>query len=286
MPFVVLLLSLQACYEDFKEDFDYSTAYFSRQFPLRTLVDVPGEEMTFEVGAAIGGKYSNNTNEEVVITIQDSFLNADNFPQFTKLPDSYYTLESDTITIPSGKFFAGTKVTIDKEQFLNDPLAVEQTYALPAEIISATTDSILDGKHYSVIVIKFFNQYHGGYWLKGTDTNNGDNSVVTYSEEDLVTNEDMILTTVDRNSVSASSVGNPGFDREGMTLTINSDGSVVISEDNPTGGITNIAGTGSYDANTRGFTLNYSYTDGDGNDHTVTENLIYRNTEQVFEEWN
>lgn len=285
MFFVVLLLSFQACYEDFKVDFEYTTSYFARQFPLRTLVEVPGEDMTFEVGAALGGKYSNDSNEQVVFAIQDSFLNADNFPQFTRLPDNYYTLETNTITIPSGKFFDGVTVTLN-EQFLNDPLSHEDTYALPVEITSATTDSILDGKHYSVIVVKYINQYQGWYYVKGTDTNNSDNSVVTYSNEDLVLNEDELLLTVDRNTLSTTYVGEPGLsaaETREMTITVNGDNTVTLSGGN--GAISNVSGSGTYDPNTRGFTFSYTYTDGDGNAHTVVEELIYRNTEIIFEEW-
>ncbi len=286
MFFVVLLLSFQACYEDFKVDFDYTATYFARQFPLRTLVDTPGEEMSLEIGAVLGGKYSNDRNEEVVFAIQDSFLNADNFSQFTRLPDNYYNLESTTITIPSGTFVGSVKLTLDKEQFLNDPLATENTYALPVEIVSATSDSILDGKHYSVLVVKYINQFEGWYYVKGTDTNNDDpSSSVTYSNDDLVRNEDVEFSTINRNTALVPYVGNPAIADRVMTFTINADNTVTISEENPTGGTSNISGTGTYDPSTRNFTLNYTYTDGDGNSHTVVETLTYRNTELIFEEW-
>jgi hypothetical protein len=279
--FMAALFLFQACYDDYKEDFDYSVTYFPRQFPLRTLVDVEGEDMTFELGAVLGGKYTNDVNEELSFVLQDTFLNADNYPQFTKLPDNYYTFESQDITIPSGLFKGSTTVTLDKDLFLNDPLAVGQNYALPVEITTATTDSILDGKHYSVIVVRYFNQYQGWYYVKGTDTNTNDNTFVTYSENDLVLNEDMLLETLSKDMLSVPYVGNPIVNDRGMQFTINS-GSVTVSDGT---GVTNVSGTGTYDSSTRNFTIEYNYTDGNAAIHAVTEELIYRNTELVLEEW-
>lgn len=279
--FMGTLFLFQACYDDYKEDYIYSATYFPRQFPLRTLVETEGQDMTFEIGAVLGGKYSNGSNEQVAFVIQDTFLNADNYPQYTKLPDNYYTLESSNITIPSGQFKGSTTVTLNKDLFLNDPLAVGENYALPVEMVSTTADSILEGKHYSIIVVRFYNQYHGWYYVKGTDTNTSDNSVVTYSEEDLVLNEDMLLETLSKDELSVPYAGNPNVSGRGMKFTINN-GGVTISDGT---GITNVSGTGTYDSGTRNFSIEYNYTDGSGTVHSVQETLIYRNTELVLEEW-
>ncbi|WP_158293205.1 DUF1735 domain-containing protein [Tamlana fucoidanivorans] len=276
------LFLLQACYEDYKEDYIYSATYFARQYPIRTLVDEADKDMTLEIGAVLGGKYSNDVNERASFIIQDTLLNADNYPQFTKLPDNYYTLKSNDIVIPSGQFKGSTTMTINKDLFLNDPLAIGNNYALPIEMTESTADTILHSKRYSVVVIKYFNQYHGWYYVKGVDTNTSDNTSVTYSNDDLVLNEDVLLQTTSKNELTVPYVGNPDVSGRNMNFSIDTDGSVIISEDNVTG----TSGTGSYDSNTRNFTLDYSYTDGDGAVHTVKDTLIYRNTELILEEWN
>lgn len=278
--FIGTLTLVQGCYDDFKEDFEYTATYFARQFPLRTLVEEDGKDMTFEIGAVLGGKYSNSTNEEVAFVLQDTFLNTDNYSEYTLLPSSYYTISSDKITIPSGKFQGAVNVTLNKEMFMEDNLAVGQNYALPVEMVSTTADSILTGKHYSIIVLRYYNKYHGWYYVKGTDTNTLDNSVVTYSEDDLVLNNDMLLETTSKNELAVPYVGNPDVSGRNMSFSI-TDGNVVILEGNVTG----TSGTGTYDASTRNFALEYNYTDGNGDVHNVKEALIYRNTELVLEDW-
>ena len=283
----ILLVStflVQSCYDDFKEDYVYTTTYFPRQFPLRTLVEQEGQNMTFEIGAVLGGKYTNSINEEVSFIIQDSLLNANNYSQFTMLPENYYTLSSSNITIPKGQFQGSSLITINKELFLNDPLAVGKNYALPIEMVTTTADSILVNKRYSVIVLRYYNQYHGWYYVKGEDKNLTNNSSVVYSNADLVLNEDMLLETTSKNQLKVPYVGNPVVNGRDMVFTINN-GNVAIGVGTGGGGISSVTGSGTYDSTTRNFTLDYSYVDGDGAQHTVKESLIYRNTELILEDW-
>ena len=282
----ILLVStflVQSCYDDFKEDYVYTTTYFPRQFPLRTLVEQEGQNMTFEIGAVLGGKYTNSINEEVSFIIQDSLLNANNYSQFTMLPENYYTLSSSNITIPKGQFQGSSLITINKELFLNDPLAVGKNYALPIEMVTTTADSILVNKRYSVIVLRYYNQYHGWYYVKGEDKNLTNNSSVVYSNADLVLNEDMLLETTSKNQLKVPYVGNPVVNGRDMVFTINN-GNVAIGVGTGGGGISSVTGSGTYDSTTRNFTLDYSYVDGDGAQHTVKESLIYRNTELILED--
>lgn len=296
LVFVGTLFTLQGCYDDYKQDFDYSATYFARQYPLRTVVIEEGKDLTFDVGAVLGGKYSNETNEQIDFSINSDYLDETLFPTLTgledvpaglstltELPSSHYTIGSENIIIPSGKFVGSTTITLNEDLFLNDPLAVGKNYVLPFEITNATTDSILDGKHFSLVVIKYINQYEGWYYLKGTDTNTVDPSkTVTYSEEDIVLNEDMLLETISRNEVKVPYAGDPGFVDRGMNFSIANDGTVTISDGT---GVTDLSGSGTYDSDTRNFTIEYSYTDGDGALHNVSETLTYRNTELVLDDW-
>lgn len=281
LMFMASFVLLQGCYDDYKQDYIYSTTYFARQFPLRTLVDADGADFRFELGVVLGGKYSNDKNEEVGFIVQDTLLNA--YPQLTKLPDNYYSINSSSFVIPSGEFKGSVPVTLDKNLFLDDALSVGNNYALPIQLVTTTADSILQDKHYTIVVLKYFNKYHGWYYVKGTDTNTQDNSVETYSETDLVSNEDMLLTTLSKNELSVPYAGNPDVSGRGMTMQIADNGNVTLS--GGTGNITALSGSGTYDAGTRNFTLQYSYTDGNGDVHTVSEELIYRNTELNLEEW-
>jgi hypothetical protein len=286
--FMGTLLLLQGCYDDYKIDYEYSATYFARQFPLRTLVDEEGKDLSFEIGAVLGGKYSNKTNENVEFIIQDTLLN--NYPQLTKLPDDYYTLASKNITIPSGKFKGNVKVTLDKDKFANDPLAVGKNYALPIQMVNSTADSILENKHFSIIVLRYYNQYHGWYYLKGKDSKvDGTGTVlesVSYSEKDLTENQDMMFETFAKDSVLArydwdQRVPKPKYD---MALNINGS-AITIEQNTKTTGITENSGTGMYDPNTRNFTLGYNYKDTAGDLHVVKDTLYYRNTELVLEDW-
>lgn len=279
--FMAALFLFQGCYDDYKTDFDYTATYFPRQFPLRTLVDADGEDLRFEVGVVLGGKYTNNENEEVGFIIEDTLLNV--YPGLTKLPDNYYTLNGSSFIIPKGEFKGGLPITLDKDLFMNDNLAVGNNYAIPLQLVTTTADSILADKHYSIVVVRYYNKYHGWYYLKGTDTNTQDNSVETYSDADLVNNEDMLLTTTSKNTLDVPYAGNPAVSGRSMLMEIDDNGAVTLSDG--AGGITNLSGTGTYDASTRNFTLQYNYTDNNGDVHTVSEELIYRNTELITEEW-
>ncbi|TYA84340.1 DUF1735 domain-containing protein [Seonamhaeicola marinus] len=281
LMFIGTFVLLQGCYDDYKEDFEYTTTYFPRQFPLRTLVDADGEDLKFEVGVVLGGKYSNDTNEEVGFIVEDTLLDA--YPELTKLPDNYYSMNASSFTIPSGKFKGSVPVTLDKDLFMNDALAVGNNYALPLQLVTTTTDSILQDRHYTILVLKYFNKYHGWYYVKGTDTNTQDNSVETYSETDLVENEDMLLQTIAKDSLAVPYAGNPDVSGRGMKMQISENGNVVLSDGS--GNISSLSGTGTYDSSTRNFVLQYNYTDENGAVHAVEEELIYRNTELNLEEW-
>ena len=86
------------------------------------------------------------------------------------LPANYYELsDNHTFVIPSGEINGNVTVKLNRDLFLSDSIAATPSYALPLRIISSTTDSILTEKNYTVVVVRFYNKYHGSYWLKGVD---------------------------------------------------------------------------------------------------------------------
>lgn len=162
---LTVILSLTSCqkYEDFIEDYDYSTTYFAYQRPIRTVFS---DDPSIEIGVVLGGKRENKIDERVTFQIEPEMLQNVDYVgnnQFKLLPEDYYSLsDNHTIIIPKGKFLGTIKLTLNKEKFLTDPLAVENTYALPIRITESSTDQILKGdveagieaKDYTIIVIK------------------------------------------------------------------------------------------------------------------------------------
>ena len=49
---VLCVLLISSCYEDYTKDYNYSTAYFASQKPLRTVI--ADRDMPIRVGVAIG----------------------------------------------------------------------------------------------------------------------------------------------------------------------------------------------------------------------------------------
>jgi len=284
---VGLLFALQACYDEYKLDHEFNATYFARQFPLRTLVD-EGTDMTFDVGVVLGGKYENTVNEYVEFEVQDTLLNA--YPDLVLLPENYYSIESNEIVIPSGKFKGAVTVTIDKEKFMDDPLAVDKKYALPLRITSASTDSVLQDKDYTIIVLRYYNKYHGWYWLKGTDyeldANRNRVGSAVYTAQDIVKTEDMLLATVAKDELFVPYIGRYYNDQNdySMVMDIRDDGVCSLSGD-ATSDLTQVLGAGRYNHAEKTFTLEYNYIDAVGTTHEVFDTLYYRNTELIVEDW-
>ena len=179
-------------------DFDYTTTYFPYQSPVRTLVlgdyyfdNTNDNQLKFLVSVNSGGVYKNTENitVEFVVdpTLTDSLYNSTTGTRMYALPTSLYTLSNtSTITIPSGQPHGSVEVQLT-QSFLDDPLAIGVNYVVPLRITSSTTDSVLQGnplvsnpdlriaghwatrpKNYTLFCIKFVNEFHGTYLLRGT----------------------------------------------------------------------------------------------------------------------
>lgn len=282
-----LLFLLQACYDEYKVDHEFSTTYFARQYPLRTLVD-EGDDLTFEVGVVLGGKYENTVNEVVDFVIEDTLLNA--YPDLVKLPDNYYSIAADEIIIPSGEFKGAVTVTLDKEKFMSDELAVGKNYALPLQIIAASTDSIHEEKDFTIIVLRYYNEFHGWYYVKGVDNklDEGGNIVDSevYSDSDLTENRSSLLATTAKDTLLIPHIGRYFGSNNAYTMTmgIRDDGVCALYGDD-TSDLTEVLGAGRYSYEDKVFALEYNYIDATGATHAVFDTLYYRNTELRIESW-
>ena len=329
----VLLLSLGvllSCQNDDWEfpDFDYTTAYFPYQFPVRTLVlgdynfdNTADNEHKFMISATMGGVYENKSDVTVEFvvdeTLTDNLVNGNtgNLP-ILAMPASYYTISSNQIVIPKGQTYGMVEVQLTPD-FFADPLAIGQNYVIPLKMVSASTDSVLQGKpnisnpdprivgnwvlapkNFTLFVVRYVNEYHGKYLLRGASEirTTADNELVEnikYHQVYVERDEVITVTTTSLNSVIYShavraSAGSPGTFR--MEITFDEDGNGVITEtDNSDFAVT---GTGKFvkDADEWGnekrnaIYLDYEITQGT-NTHHVADTLVFRDKAVKFEEF-
>lgn len=286
-----MAMLFQSCYEDYKFDYDHTTAYFARQKPLRTLVDEENKDMKFTFGTVLAGVYSNEKNWNVYYEVQPELL--EEYPDKELLPEEYYTLSnSNHIVVPEGNILGEIEVKIDKDKFMSDPKSLNGTYVLPVKITSCDMDSILENKDYSLIALKYFNKFHATYFLKGTDTKfNVDGTEadkVEYNSDDLVQNNRIHeLTTLSKNSLKVPFIGRFNVEKHFMKISVDEDNNVSV-EGMDGSVISSVTGSGksNYDENNHPhFNLEYEYTDEDGLKHKVQEELIYLKTVLKLEEW-
>ncbi|MCK5135438.1 MAG: DUF1735 domain-containing protein [Bacteroidales bacterium] len=308
-------------------DFDYTTAYFPYQFPVRTLVlgeyifdNSRDNEHKFLISANMGGVYQNKETVLVEFVIDNSLTshltNFNGGTSILPLPTKYYTLSNnETITIPAGKFFGSVEVQLT-EDFLNDSLAIGINYVIPMRIVSASTDSVLQGKsnssdpdpriagewsvppkNFTLFGIKFVNEYHGKYLLRGESiVKNADGDAVdtiTYHQNYVVHDEVVLVNTASSNAVTYNNSirltdGSPGeFE---MIMTFDNDGNcTIINTDTYSFEVT---GSGKFvkngdewgDKKRHVIQINYQINDGTYIHH-VSDTLVFRDKNVQFEEF-
>ena len=199
---LVLMLGIfVSCSNKDKEfdDFDYTTVYFSYQYPVRTItlgedfVDTSlDNEHKFQIMTTLGGVYSNKKDRDVEVVVDNTLVNGfkyENGRELKVLPADYYNLSSNKMLIPKGRIIGGTVVQLN-DAFFEDPLAWDVNYVLPVRIVSADADSILSGlpfplvenpnrldnedweiqpKDFTLYAVKYVNEWHGYYLRRGFD---------------------------------------------------------------------------------------------------------------------
>jgi hypothetical protein len=216
------------------ENFPYTTTYFPSQFPLRTLVfgDYKYEndnDCSFLISAAHGGGYENKKDVTVGFEIVPSLV--DNlYTGNTKLramPSNWYTLSSpNQIIIPKGSRQGGVTVTLN-DAFFNDPGSIGTNWVIPVRMTSTTADSILSGrsplqnpdprlagdwelapKNYTIFAVRYVNEWHGRYLLRGTAVSKEADGTVAetihYRARYLELNQVVSMTTSGRRQVRYS----------------------------------------------------------------------------------
>jgi hypothetical protein len=325
----ILSLGMFSCenQENTFSDFDYTTTYFPYQFPYRTLVlgdyiydNSNDNQLKFLISVDMGGVYK-NTRDILVDFVVDPTLTDSMYnsvapkKRILPLPTSYYTLSNTSkITIPSGKFSGTVEVQLT-DAFLNDPLAIGQNYVVPLKITSSTTDSVLSGKYlkpgadprvanqwvimpknYTLFGIKFVNQYHGKYLLRGksviTSAIDGSSiETLIYRQKYVESNDVVLIKTAGRDSVTYEnttrlSSGSPGKFQMGIKFNTNGNGVIANTPLYPriiTGTAKFVKNAEEWGGQTRHtIYLDYVITEG-ARLHNVKDTLVFRDKAVAFE---
>lgn len=248
-------------------DFDYTTAYFPYQYPIRTLVmgdyyfdNTRDKELKFLISATMGGVYENTADRKVEFVIDESLterLYAGD-KRILALPRRYYTLShSSEIVIPRGQLSGSIEVQLTPD-FLQDSLAIGHLgtrYVVPIRIVRADTDSLLIGraavsnpdarvetdwvsrpKNFTLFGINYVNEYHGKYLLRGkSEITTGATLTETnvYSDKYVEKNEVVDVNTSARNAIVykhrivRANTSSPGEFEMLVTFDQNGNGTIV-----------------------------------------------------------
>jgi hypothetical protein len=261
-----LFTSCENADDDFA-NFDYSTVYFSRQYPIRTVVLGNDEEADntldnnhqIQIWATIGGMRSNGGKTVVDIAVDNSLCNNLYFKDdkaVKPMPEAYYKLLDNKIVM-NGNLEAGVTIQLT-DAFFADADAVNETYVIPVRMTGVSgADSILSGtpaplvaspirqnsadwavlpKDYILYCVKFINPWSGNYLRRGVDVTNG---VTTARHKAHVENDQVFTVTTS----GYRTVNFPYSNDVNLKLTFAEDGTCTVVS--ATAGVT-ATGTGKF----------------------------------------
>lgn len=247
---LMIMISATSCYEDFINDYEYSSIGFSSQEPLRTVI--ADRDMTIAVGGAIGGKRGVDKNDWAEFKINPELLDGTGLHI---LPESHYTLSDKSMMRVSKSTIPVADVTISfTEEFYKDEKTAKLYYALPFEIEASSLDSILAGKETSVVAIKYISTYQGDYFYSGRIQEfNSDGIAVSDITSFKNKNDNTVkkLETISTNKLCLYGLGNVLYDAANnvkdvkMNLTLNDDNTVSCSK--AEAGVDLLEGKGTYE---------------------------------------
>ena len=287
--YIVFLLSIalfvQSCkYDDYiMNEHEFTTVSFAVQKPIRTII--PGVDEDIEIGVVIGGMRTTEQDQWADYKIDGTLL--EDYPELKLMPESYYTVsDPNRMEIPKGEIAGGVTFTFDMNAFLENEEAHDITYAIPLVIDASSLDQTIEGKEYTIVVVKYINNYHGAYAHKGTTTVSVDGMVeesVVYSEPDLLLNQTAILSTQSKNQITTDKASI--FENDGIMVQVNDDNTITLSDKEGSGITGVLAGEGNvYNPEKKEFYLNYSFSKG-GKDYSVKDTLIFKSYDLSFETW-
>lgn len=228
--FAILIMAviLTGCYEEFRNDYPYTTVAFSTATGgLSTAGElgrtvVKGEGLKLDIGVYLAGVLENKEERSVRFTIDPTLLAG---TAYELMPTDYYSLSNaNTMTIPSGDYIGRLTVTLDSVKFLNDPDAVNFHYAIPFRLTETSADSINSDYDTKILVIKFITRAEGFFNHTGTYT--------TYEEGGAVMGNGAMTSVISAQTISLDSITANGIMHlygAGYTMhyRINSDNTVT-----------------------------------------------------------
>lgn len=290
---VMTILLTASCYEDFRQDYKFSSAYFASQKPYRTVI--ADRDMSVRVGISFGGRLHADPDDWGKFVLDNTLLEGTGL---AALPEHYYSLSNNGMFTNRKPNLAIADVEIRfTEDFYSDPKSTGLYYALPFKLVESSCDSILAGKDISIVAIKYISTYHGAYYVQGKVTEYNTDGVTvsdtrSYDNADLSKNIVRNLGTKGRfilekqgfadNAVDASNA------KERMELVFDPiDKTVAV---NPVEGCIEVfdtAGTFTDSGGRLTIDLSYSFIK-DGKKFKVEERLTRRQdplNDLVFEKW-
>jgi hypothetical protein len=265
---LISLLTYMGCQNMEKDfpDFDYTTTYFPYQYPVRTIVlgdyiydNSNDNSHKFLISAAMGGVYDNTKDRIIHIATDENLCNNLLFSEkgdtIRCMPKEYYSIVSDKIIIPKGKYHGGVEVEL-KDAFFNDPASIHLKYVIPVKIIKAENiDSVLVGysllpdpdprnpldwnitpKDYTLFAVKYINPYHGKYLHKGISVTKGESGTVleekVYHAAHTEQNEIWKLSTLNLNTTTLKEGMHSSYMKQPFELELKfeDDGNLTVRE--------------------------------------------------------
>lgn len=322
---LAMIAGLIACENQKNEfpDYDYISGFFPYQYPVRTLVlgdyIFPNENDNnhkFLISVALGGTYDNKSDRVFNIELAPSLCDSVKFSDedtIRLMPESYYTLSSNEIIIPKGKFNGGIEVQLS-EAFFDDPIAIKLGYVIPLRIVDAENiDSVLHGnpaktnpdprvsgdwlvrpKDFTMFAVKFINPYHANYLHRGVSVVRNEFSEIIettiYSNRYVERNEIWSLITTGKNTVSVTGSLHSELITGSLKMNLNftDETNCTISQD--TSSVYLISGSGIFakDADEWGnkkrnaIFINYQVVSG-SNTYYATDTLAVRDRDVVMQ---
>lgn len=297
--YLLTLLLMTSCYEDYVTDNTFSGIYFTYQQDVRSFI--VGEDMDFEVGAVLGGVLENDRRRVVKFQLNDELVNDDvldalktstynyivdatkDVSKLKVMPADWYSLSNyDEIIIEKGKHSGSITVSSVDDKILQEPDAYKAIYAIPFEITSVDADSLIENKEYSVVCVKyeckiFGRYYHYGRWTtyNPDGTENGDPKIVSYNPENVGSITE--LTTIGPKTVQTTIMANTLPYKLNITLNDDNTLSLEAAEDGYTVEVLNEGCTYNNPKllQDRALTLNYKVIFDDGTYIVARDNMKF-----------
>ena len=177
-----------------------TTAYFSYQYPIRTMIlgnvetydNTSDNEGRFTIYSTCGGSYS-GLNAKIDVAVDESLTKNLYFEDGTAvkaMPTDYYTVNGNVLDYGGG-FRGGVEIQLN-EKFFNDPLSVKNTYVIPmvmgenfsgVDQINRGTPMIegtsplrqdptkwdVSPKDFTLFCVNYINEYTATYLRRGVD---------------------------------------------------------------------------------------------------------------------